>query len=313
MNKSLSVVIPVYNVENYLREFFDSVVNQTYNNLQIILVDDGSTDRSGQICDEYAQKDSRITVVHQENQGAGAAKNSGLKLVKGEYLSIIDSDDYIDLSMYETMISCMEKTGVDVVQCRFRNVFKDVSVEIDYNFSKNNRIIKTDRFLFELLYDWKYAIFCNKVFKTSLLNHIEFPVGRKIDDEFFTYKLIGNAKTVLNINDCFYNYRMRKSSVMNSNKDVLIMDRIECFLERIKYIQNKFPKLYNYYYDVLAEYIFNNLNDKRLTEKENVALLSKLSEEYPLKERGTIFKIIKHFKLLNCNNKNMSIIGELFI
>lgn len=97
----ISVIVPVYNVEKYIRECLDSIVNQTYKNLQIILVDDGSTDNSGKICDEFAKKDSRITVVHQENQGAGVAKNTGLELIEGEYFSIIDSDDYIDLSMYE--------------------------------------------------------------------------------------------------------------------------------------------------------------------------------------------------------------------
>lgn len=251
----VSVVIPVYNVEKYLRECLDSVVGQTYKNLQIILVDDGSTDTSGAICDEYAKKDERITVVHQENQGAGAAKNIGLELVEGEYLSLIDSDDYIDEKFYETMIRAMEKYNADVAQCLFTNLFADHEIKRKYYFpAPNTRKMSTKRYLFEILYDWKYAIFANKVFKTKLLGEAKFPVGRKIDDEFFTYKLICKAKNVVNVNEHLYHYRMRQSSVMNDNsRDKLNQDRLECFKERYDYIIKKYPSLENEYYRHLSE------------------------------------------------------------
>ena len=129
----ISVIVPVYNVEKYIRECLDSIVNQTYKNLQIILVDDGSSDNSGKICDEFAKKDSRITVVHQENQGAGAAKNTGLELIEGEYFSIIDSDDYIDLSMYEKMVSLMKQYDSDIVQCLFKQVYVNKIIMRQYS------------------------------------------------------------------------------------------------------------------------------------------------------------------------------------
>lgn len=243
--KKISVVIPVYNVEKYLSECLDSVVNQTYKNLQIILVDDGSTDFSGKICDVYAEKDNRITVVHQKNAGAGAAKNTGLDLVKGEYFSIIDSDDYIELDMYEKMVNSLEKYNADIVQCLFRNVFVNDSFDRKYKIKSNYpKVLTSKRFLKEYLYDWKYAIFANKVFKSSLLKDIRFPVGRKIDDEFFTYKLVCNAKKVVNIDNILYNYRMRKTSVMNeNNSDRLIYDRIDCFIERYNYVSDIYPSL----------------------------------------------------------------------
>ncbi len=255
MNEMISVVIPVYNVEKYLQECLDSVINQTYKNLQIIIVDDGSTDDSGIICDEYASKDSRITVVHQNNQGAGAAKNTGLELVKGDYLSLIDSDDYIESNMYESMALAMEKNNVDIVQCLFFIDYKDTSYNRNYNFPKSrNKILTTERFLFELLYDWKYAIFCNKLFKRSLLKDIRFPVGNKIDDEFFTYQLIGNSKHILNLDMCLYHYRMRQSSVMNNNtEEQFFEDRLRCFEERYIYIQSHFPKLSKEYYYHLSK------------------------------------------------------------
>lgn len=243
--KTISVVIPVYNVEKYLSECLDSVINQTYKNLQIILVDDGSTDSSGKICDEYAEKDARITVVHQSNAGAGAAKNTGLDLVKGEYFSIIDSDDYIELDMYEKMVNSLEKYNADIVQCLFRNVYVNDSFDRKYKIKGNYpKVLTSKSFLKEYLYDWKYAIFWNKLFKSSLLKEIRFPVGRKIDDEFFTYKLVCNAKKVVNIDNILYNYRMRKTSVMNeNNSDRLIYDRIDCFIERYNYISNVYPSL----------------------------------------------------------------------
>lgn len=242
---NISVIIPVYNVEKYISECLDSVINQTYKKLQIILVDDGSTDSSGKICDVYAEKDNRITVVHQKNAGAGAAKNTGLDLVKGDYFSIIDSDDYIELDMYEKMVNSLEKYNADIVQCLFRNVFVNDSFDRKFKIKSNYpKVLTSKRFLKEYLYDWKYAIFANKVFKSSLLKDIRFPVGRKIDDEFFTYKLVCNAKKVVNIDNILYNYRMRKTSVMNENDtDRLIYDRIDCFIERYNYISNVYPSL----------------------------------------------------------------------
>lgn len=255
MNNLLSVIVPVHNTERYLIDCLDSLVHQTYINLQIILIDDGSTDNSGKICDDYSQKDERVIVIHQKNQGAGAAKNVGLNIIMGEYFSLIDSDDFIDLKMFETMLRGMENKKIDIVQCCFYYYYKNCKYKNDYLFSRNH-VLSSKRFLFELLYDWKYAVFWNKLFRTSLLSEIRFPVGRKIDDEFFTYKLVCNANQILNIDNTLYYYRMRGSSVMNDSDDeILIRDRIECFIERYYYVSNKFKKLSNIYYYKLACFI----------------------------------------------------------
>lgn len=274
--KTISVVIPVYNVEKYLSECLDSVINQTYKNLQIILVDDGSTDSSGKICDEYAEKDDRITVVHQSNAGAGAAKNTGLELIDGDYFSIIDSDDYIELDMYEKMVNSLEKYNSDIAQCLFRNVFVNDSFDRKYKIKGNYpKVLTPKNFLKEYLYDWKYAIFWNKLFKKSLLQNIKFPVGRKIDDEFFTYKLVCNAKKVVNIDNILYNYRMRKTSVMNeNNSDRLIYDRIDCFIERYNYVSNVFPSLKKKYNLKL----YDDLLHFEDSAKDNSKILSLLND-----------------------------------
>lgn len=289
----ISVIVPVYNVEKYIRECLDSIVNQTYKNLQIILVDDGSTDNSSKICDEFAKKDSRITVVHQENQGAGAAKNTGLELIEGEYFSIIDSDDYIDLSMYEKMVSLMKQYDSDIVQCLFKQVYVNKIIMRQYStLKKSCTVLTRQKYLQHFLSDWKFAVFWNKLFRSSLLDNIRFPVGRKIDDEFFTYKLVCNAKRIVNTTEPFYFYRMRKSSVMNNNaKNRLIYDRIDCFVERYEYVSSRFPKLRKTYY--------NKLSDSLLLYKSKLGTdddkLKGLFFKYPYKRPSVITKIFNRF------------------
>lgn len=312
MNELVSIVIPVYNVDKYIRECLDSVINQSYKNLQIILVDDGSTDNSGKICDEYAVKDSRITVIHQENQGAGAAKNTGLDLVKGEYLSLIDSDDYLELNYYETMVSNLKRYNVDVVQCLFRNVFVNNKYDVQYNFpSQGSRAISAKRFLTEMLYDWKYAVFWNKLFKSKLLKDIRFPVGRKIDDEFFTYKLICNAKKILNINDKLYSYRMRQSSVMNnSDNEQIYMDRIDCFIERLSFIEKLYPSLTHNYKAHIADYIQTTLNDS-LIKNEFKSYLHEKALLFPVEKESMVQKVKSKVLFHKCiSNANMFVLEK---
>ena len=115
--KKISIIVPVYQAEKYISKCIESIVNQTYKNLEIILIDDGSTDRSGEICDEYGKKDNRIVVVHNKNKGVSVARNCGLDIATGDYITFVDSDDYIDLQMYSEMMKVVEKYSCDVVMC----------------------------------------------------------------------------------------------------------------------------------------------------------------------------------------------------
>ena len=136
MSDIISVIIPVYNVEAYLPQCLDSVLTQSYSSLQVILIDDGSTDSSGGICDEYAAKDSRIHVIHQKNGGAASAKNAGLRVAIGKYLSFVDSDDYLEKNAYSFMVNCLQTTGADVVQCSFRDIYRNKEIS---HLVRNNR------------------------------------------------------------------------------------------------------------------------------------------------------------------------------
>lgn len=122
MDKTISVIVPVYNVKPYLAKSVNSILNQTYRTLQVILIDDGSTDGSGELCNYLAQQDHRIQVIHQRNGGAASAKNAGLRTANGEYLSFVDSDDYLEADAYRFMVDKLETYNADVVRCSFRNV-----------------------------------------------------------------------------------------------------------------------------------------------------------------------------------------------
>lgn len=293
MKQSLiSVVVPVYNVANYLEEFLDSLVNQTYSNLQIILVDDGSTDSCSAICNKYSVSDSRITVVHQINSGSGAAKNTGLKLVKGEYLSIVDSDDYLELDFYERMITTLAKYKADVCQCLFDYIYQDYRFKHKFMFESGVylRKIPGKRFLREALADWKYNIFWNKLFKASLLKDNRFPVGSKIDDEFFTYKLICNAKRIVNLSEVLYHYRQRKSSVMRDSQQMeLIINRLKCYDERYEYVSSRFPTLKKEYYHHISDYIDSVYQVNEAYSEES--FIQQIYDKYPSVPLSLIEKI----------------------
>lgn len=240
----VSVIIPVYNVEKYLKKCLDSIINQTYKCLQIIIIDDGSTDLSGHICDEYAKKDNRITVIHQNNAGAANAKNTGLDNIKGDYLTFVDSDDWVELKWIEKMVNAMDRYDVDVVECGFDNVFMNV-VEKGKEY-KDGEILTTEEYFRQYNDNWVSVIFWNKMFKANLTNSIRFRKERRcIDDEFYTYKVVSNGEKMVRISDILYHYRQRKSSAAHSEENLyqITEDNLEVLIERYKWILKKYKKL----------------------------------------------------------------------
>lgn len=243
MNQFISAIIPVYNVAAYLPECLDSVLSQSFSDLQVILIDDGSTDNSGVICDEYAAKDSRIIVIHQKNAGAAAAKNAGLRAATGKYLSFVDSDDYLEPDAYAHMVSLLESTKADVIQCAFRDVFPDKTV------SHAPQRVETEftcvQYLEQFTKDWTCGLLWDKLYVRSIFDGIFFEEGHKIDDEYFTYRGIMNAQKIVRDDFVVYNYRKRRSSVMYSPESgsQIVKDRIDYLSKRRKTVIARFPKL----------------------------------------------------------------------
>lgn len=243
MNGVISVIIPVYNVAAYLPECIESILTQDHYQLEMILIDDGSTDISGRICDEYAQKDSRIKVIHQPNSGAAAAKNAGLQAATGEYLSFVDSDDFLEPGAYSHMVQLLSENEADAVQCSYRDVFKEHTTE--HLLSQERNVLDAASFLALFTKDWTCALLWNKLYKRSIFQDIHFETGHKIDDEYFTYRGIMNAEKIVRDGQIVYNYRKRASSVMFSpaSAQQIVSDRIDYLSKRRKNVIQRFPQL----------------------------------------------------------------------
>ena len=247
MDSTISVIIPEYNVAAYLPQCLDSVLSQSYSDLQVILIDDGSTDSSGAICDEYAERDSRIVVIHQKNSGAAAAKNAGLRAATGKYLSFVDSDDYLSPEAYDHMIQLMYAHNADVVQCAYRDVFINTSLERLGTDHKKEYDVSSYMKMYTL--DWTCGLMTDKLYVRSLFDGISFEEGHKIDDEYFTYRGIMNARKIVRDNFVVYNYRKRRSSVMYSpaSGKQILKDRIDYLGKRRVNVLSRFPELRNIY------------------------------------------------------------------
>ena len=241
--KLISVIVPVYKVEPYINKCIESIVNQTYKNLEIILVDDGSPDKSGEICDEWAKRDSRIKVVHQENGGGAKARNIGLDIATGDFIAFVDSDDYISKDMYSTLISEFTD-NVDIVECEYV-----VTTTGDFNFENVNVNHYTQEYdnviaMKEHILDVKFKqSLVNKLYKKEAIGDIRMTEGKKIDDEFFMYLVIGNSKKLIHCSDVLYVYRQQDNSVMHSMGIYNRLDAIEAKSIRHEYICKNLPSL----------------------------------------------------------------------
>lgn len=238
----ISVIVPVYRVEKYLDRCLQSITGQTYRNLEIILVDDGSPDGSGAICDAWAAKDSRIRVIHKENAGAGAARNTALDAATGEIISMIDSDDYLEIHMYEHLYSLMQE-DVDIAECDIVLTESD-DFPLDDGTGAETGIYDLEDALRLHLRD---EIFCqtppNKLYRSSVVRDIRFPVGNLIDDEFFTYKVICNARKLARTSARMYAYRQQPGSAMHKSFSLRRLQGLDAQQQRLEYLKTRMPSL----------------------------------------------------------------------
>ena len=248
MDEKISVIIPVYNVEKYLKQCLESILEQTYKNLEIILIDDGTKDSSGMICDDYAKKDNRIKVIHQKNMGLSGARNTGLKNSTGDLITFVDSDDFIDNKMFETMLLSIKENDADIVECG--TIFCDENGNyIRDNTLNEVKIYKNEYQIKELLMNEDITTTSwGKLYKRKLFKNFEFPLGKYHEDTFTTYKLLHISKKTIVLNQSFYHYRQVNGSIMNSNFSLKHLDAIEATLERSKFIEKNYPEYKKYDY-----------------------------------------------------------------
>lgn len=254
----VSIIIPIYNVERYLPECLDSILAQTEQNWEAILVDDGATDSSGAICNDYAANDNRFRVIHKENGGAASAKNAGLDAAEGEYVTFIDSDDWVEPDWLEKMLSAFDSAGVDIAECDFTKEYL-THTEQGNDSVRTTGVFSSQEYLGLYIKNWTCSLFWNKLFKRSLTESIRFRKERRcIDDEFYTYKVIANAKKIVRIEDALYHYRQRASSAVMSPKNRLQItdDALEVLIERYQWISLRFPELRKTYIQHDVEIMF---------------------------------------------------------
>lgn len=228
----ISVIVPVYNVEQYLKRCLESLLKQEYENLEIILIDDGSTDTSGKICDSYAEKDSRITVIHQQNKGASCARNHGLMAAKGAYIGFVDSDDWIEPDMYRYLFRLIQKYRANVAVCDYERAARPQKVKERKEKLQLRTKEELDRFFYRLDGGKSYFSVWNCLYQKSLLNHIQFLENQINEDIYFTYEVYKKADRIIFSNLQKYFYFLGRGTVTQNkvcrkdNSQFLIWDKI---------------------------------------------------------------------------------------
>ncbi len=320
----ISVIVPVFKVEQYLDQCVESIVNQTYKNLEIILVDDGSPDNCPAMCDEWAKRDSRIKVIHKKNGGGGDARNVALDIAQGEFIGMVDSDDYISPYMYEHLHSLINN-GIDIVECEIITTNDD---ETNFDtLALENYTTEIYSTIDAMRFHIQDALFRqtppNKLYRKSILNGVRFPVGTYIDDEFWTYKAVANANTLCHSNLKLYAYRQQNSSLMHAKFSIKRLNAIQAKCERLSLVKERFPELqfdaiYNLYYTCryLLQMSLKELpNDEReeaikyITKTFNVFIKSELTcSRLPYKEKIWLY-LSRHSLLQTCKIRNFLKLG----
>lgn len=240
----ISVIIPVYNTEEFLEKCLDSIVNQTYRDLQIILVDDGSTDKSGDICDVYSKKDGRIQVIHQKNKGLSGARNKGLLLAKGEYISFIDSDDYIELDTYLVVDQAIkDNLFPDLIFYREKSVdTRGKTVYIKGN-TPTGKIIRTDRrFAEKRIIGELINGVCDKVFRAEVIQGLSFEIGKMYGEDYrFNLEMLKRIESVVYIDQIKYSYVMNSESVTHKSFNTNSFDQVYFKDTVVEIVRDDFP------------------------------------------------------------------------
>lgn len=249
----ISVIVPVYNVEKYIAACVDSILAQTYTNLEILLVDDGSTDSSGALCDEYARRDVRVRVIHQENGGLSDARNTGMQSAQGTYFAFVDSDDFIAGDYIAYLYGMIEKHHAQIAVCGYQKVYPGdenscYGTQTDKHNSVNSeKVYRTEEGLRQLLYQRGMITSAwGRLFDASLFMHtdaIQFPVGKLHEDVAVMYKLFGAADTIVCGDEAKYYYLQRADSIVNQQFDRRRMDYIAFTGECIQFMEDFYPNL----------------------------------------------------------------------
>ena len=274
MSNKVSVIIPVYKVEPYLNKCVDSVINQTYRNTEIILVDDGSPDRCGEICDDYAAKDCRVKVIHKQNGGLSDARNEGLKFATGEFISLLDSDDYWKPEYLENSVAFLQDNNVDLVVFPLCSISErgEIIKEID---SRHKQVLTPEealKMMFSSRLPWCAQ---GKLYKRHLFDGVTYPVGMLMEDKATTYKIFEKCNRILFVECADYMYLIREGSIMHSAFDKRQLHTLDIQEELNSHICSNHPNLHDVvlgysskvYLNTLYKMVGSGYPDYSATEK----------------------------------------------
>lgn len=255
MQELISVIVPIYKVEKYLNRCINSIVNQSYKNIEIILVDDGSPDKCGEICDEWVKKDKRIKVIHKENGGLSDARNAGIEIAQGEYLSFIDSDDYVHKDFIKILYENCLKNNADISMCGVRQTDKDENINKEIK-NENIKIIFSKDVL-----ERKHNIYCvawNKLYKKSIFSNIRYPKGKIHEDVAVIYKIMYYSNKIAVTDAELYFYFSAPESIMRSEFSEKRLDILDGLKNEYEFFIKKGEEKYAYF--ILVEFL-NNILD----------------------------------------------------
>ena len=240
----LSIIIPVYNVRQWLEETVNSVLNQTFRDFELILVDDGATDGSGALCDAFAAADNRVKVIHQENAGVSAARNAGLDAAQGEFVGWVDSDDIIEADMFQRLVSLAQSHNADIAQCQH-----DRACELNASTRTDAAELLDGPGFVRRLFTKQSGAYTNqvalwsKIYRKELWEDIRFPVGQVYEDEMQTYKVCLKAKTIVETEDILYHYVKRENSIITGESHKKMLDKQKALADRLTYLPAKMPDM----------------------------------------------------------------------
>lgn len=298
----ISIIVPVYNVESCLERCVNSLVNQKYKDIEIILVDDGSTDGSAELCDKLQQRDERIYVIHKENGGLSSARNAGINVARGDYYAFVDSDDFVERDMYETMYEAIKKSGKDIASCgRFVDIFGEYC---NQEFTLDSeRIYSREDAMREILFLEKIDVAAwDKLYKKKLFQDIRYPEGKISEDAAVIFDILEKSNGIIHVGKPLYHYVFRKNSITKSKYSEKKHDVISNLHHTETFLSNNHPNLMKEY----EVYCAINVGGLLLDMEMDPGARKNYSEHYA--EYRTIFyKTVKEALRTNRINKKMKI------
>lgn len=242
----ISVIVPIYKVERYLDRCVQSIVDQSYKHLEIILVDDGSPDHCPSMCDAWAARDSRIKVIHKENGGLSDARNAGMAIAGGEYIGFIDSDDYIAPAMYQLLLERLQVDGSDISACGVDMVYEDGSAH-QMLTPEDSCVLSAEAAVEAVVREsWLKQPVWYKLYKAELVRDIGFPVGKYHEDIFWTWQAVARAQKVSIFDTPCYYYVQRSGSIMAEKYTPRRLDAIEAKQQRLAFLIKEYPRISEY-------------------------------------------------------------------